>query len=95
MSKCHPKTTMILVPKMYLFGTQVEGESLGIDTGMVDGEGQSRYWKPYWKHCGICHPLFQPHFILHMDHMEEDKKVKAWTRGLYYKRVPFMEKEKI
>jgi hypothetical protein len=42
---------------------------------MVDGEGQSRNWKPYWKHCGLCHPLFQPHFILHMDHAEEDKKV--------------------
>ena len=56
---------------------QVEGESLGIDTGMVDGEGQSRNWKPFWKHCGLCHPLFQPHFILHMDHIEEDKKVTA------------------
>lgn len=59
----------------FLEENQVEGESLGIDTGMVDGEGQSKHWKPYWKHCGICHPLFQPHFILHMDHVEEDKKV--------------------
>ena len=47
-----------------------------MDTGMVDGEkGLSLRWNSYWKHCGVCHPDFQPEIIMHMEHLREDMKV--------------------
>ncbi len=52
--------------------------SAAIDTGMIDGvSGTSRAWNPYWRSCGVCHPDFMPHFILHLDHFKEDSSVST------------------
>jgi hypothetical protein len=59
----------------FITENQLEGQSLGLDTGMVDGKGQSKTWNSYWHHCGLCNPDFKPHFILHFDHALDDEKV--------------------
>ena len=56
----------------------VAGESMAVDTGMIDGKGRSRAWSPYWKACGVCSPAHMPQFILHMDHFTEDAKVRIY-----------------
>ena len=60
----------------FLEENEMTGESVAVDTGMIDGEGVSKAWNPAWRQCGVCHPDFQPHYILHMDHMKEDSKVE-------------------
>ena len=53
--------------------------SAAIDTGMIDGvSGVSRSWNPYWRSCGICHPDFMPHFIIHLNHFKEDAAVSIY-----------------
>ncbi len=59
----------------FLEENDLDGQSVAIDTGSLDGRGLSRAWNPIWRHCSVCHPLFQPHLILHMDHFQEDSKV--------------------
>ena len=62
---------------------QLEGQSLGIDTGMVDAKGQSAKWDSYWHRCGLCNPGFKPHYILHFEHYPQDEEVSDFqTRNL-------------
>ena len=58
-----------------------DGISLSLDTGMIDGKGQSNAWNPYWKQCGLCHPHFQPNYILDLTHIKEDVQV---THSKYF-----------
>merc|ERR1712001_135936 len=60
---------------------KLEGQSLGLDTGMVDGKGQSKKWDSYWRRCGLCHPHLKPHYILHFEHAVEDEKVLVELLG--------------
>ena len=54
----------------------MQGQSLGIDTGMVDGLGLSFNWNPYWATCAVCHPHARPDLVLFADNgMEKDLKV--------------------
>ena len=54
----------------------MQGQSLGIDTGMVDGLGLSFNWNPYWATCAVCHPNARPDLVLFADNgMEKDLKV--------------------
>ena len=53
----------------------VVGESVALDTGLLDGLGTSVAWNPYWRQCGVCNPFLTPHYILHMDHYKEDAEV--------------------
>ena len=59
----------------YIQQNNLEGQSLSIDTGMVDGKGMSRAWAPYWHQCGLCNLQFRPHYILHFDHARDDSEV--------------------
>ena len=54
---------------------KLAGQSLGLDTGMVDGKGQSKAWDSLWHRCGLCHPNFRPHYILQFEHAAEDEQV--------------------
>ena len=68
---------------MVNFFSGMGGESVtssaAIDTGMIDGvSGVSRSWNPYWRSCGICHPDFMPHFIIHLNHFKEDAAVSIY-----------------
>ncbi|TRY70004.1 hypothetical protein TCAL_07330 [Tigriopus californicus] len=65
----------------FLEENNLHGQSVAIDTGMIDGLGDSAAWDPYWKQCGVCNPLNQPHYILHLDHIKEDSKVFAELLG--------------
>ena len=56
--------------------------SMGFDTGVIDGEGQSKAWNSYWKECGICHKDYQPDYILHMETFEDDIRVRGRQWGL-------------
>jgi len=60
---------------------QLEGQSLGIDTGMVDAKGQSAKWDSYWHRCGLCNPGFKPHYILHYEHYQKDEEVLVELLG--------------
>ena len=60
----------------YIQKNRMSGESIGIDTGMVDGKGMSRKWAPFWHQCGLCHLDYRPHYILHFDHAQDDEEVK-------------------
>lgn len=62
----------------FIMENQLEGQSLGIDTGMVDAKGESAKWDSYWHQCGLCHKDFKPHYVLHFDHPEEDEKVRKF-----------------
>ena len=62
---------------------QLEGQSLGIDTGMVDAKGQSAKWDSYWHRCGLCNPGFKPHYILHYEHYQKDEEVCKKSRNLH------------
>ena len=47
-----------------------------METGMVDGVKEpSRKWNPYWRECGVCHPDFQPKYIIHLEHYKNDLRV--------------------
>ena len=59
----------------FISENKLHGESLGIDTGMVDSKGESAKWDSYWHQCGICHPDFRPHYILDFEHAKEDQAV--------------------
>merc|ERR1712004_535562 len=59
----------------YIDQNQLEGQSLGIDTGMVDAKGESAKWDSYWHQCGLCNPEFRPHYILDFAHQKEDEAV--------------------
>merc|ERR1739844_860707 len=65
----------------YIQQNKLEGRSLGIDTGMVDGKGMSRAWAPYWHQCGLCNLQFRPHYILHFDHARDDSEVLVELLG--------------
>lgn len=65
----------------FLEENNLHGQSVAIDTGMIDGLGDSAAWDPYWKQCGVCNPLNQPHYILHLDHIKEDSVVLAELLG--------------
>jgi len=65
----------------YIQQNHLEGQSLGIDTGMVDGKGMSRAWAPYWQQCGLCNLKFRPHYILHFDHAKDDQEVLVELLG--------------
>ena len=48
----------------------------GFETGMVDGEKDpSRKWNSYWRECGVCHPDFQPQYIIHLENYRKDLRV--------------------
>lgn len=59
----------------FIHENQLEGQSLGIDTGMVDAKGMSKKWDSYWHQCGLCNSAFNPHFVLHFEHAKEDEEV--------------------
>ena len=59
----------------FISENKLHGESLGMDTGMVDGKGESSKWDSYWHQCGLCHPDFRPHYILDFEHAKEDQAV--------------------
>ena len=63
---------------------QLEGQSLGIDTGMVDAKGQSAKWDSYWHRCGLCNPGFKPHYILHYEHYQKDEEVRMQRNHATY-----------
>ena len=65
----------------YIQQNKLDGQSLSIDTGMVDGKGMSRAWAPYWHQCGLCNLQFRPHYILHFDHAREDSEVLVELLG--------------
>ena len=72
----------------YIDQNQLEGQSLGIDTGMVDAKGQSAKWDSYWHRCGLCNPGFKPHYILHYEHYQQDEEVRTKkSRNLCFKKV--------
>ena len=49
----------------------------GFETGMVDGEKDpSRKWNSYWRECGVCHPDFQPQYIIHLENYRKDLRVR-------------------
>ena len=78
--------------EVYLDENNMKGGSLGVDTGMIDGEtGVSRKWNSYWKICGICHLHFKPDYILHMDHLLEDFKVRFLCYRLEYPEATFVD----
>lgn len=54
---------------------RAQGQSLGLDTSLVDGKGTSKKWAPYWMLCSLCHPDFRPKYILNIDHFKDDIKV--------------------
>ena len=62
----------------FLEENELDGNSLAVDTGSIDGEGVSAAWNPVWRHCSVCHPHLQPQYILHMDHFKEDSQVRRW-----------------
>ena len=62
----------------FISENKLHGESLGIDTGMVDSKGESAKWDSYWHQCGLCHPDFKPHYILHFDHQNQDEEVSTY-----------------
>ena len=48
----------------------------GMERGMVDGvKDPSRKWNSYWRECGVCHPDFQPQYIIHLEHYRQDLRV--------------------
>jgi len=60
----------------FIDDNKLGGQSLGIDTGMVDGLGLSFNWNPYWATCAVCHPNARPDLVLFADNgMEKDLKV--------------------
>ena len=59
----------------FISENKISGESLGIDTGMVDSKGESAKWDSYWHQCGLCNPEFRPHYILDFAHQKEDEAV--------------------
>jgi len=59
----------------FISENKISGESLGIDTGMVDAKGESAKWDSYWHQCGLCNPEFRPHYILDFAHQKEDEAV--------------------
>jgi len=59
----------------FISENKISGESLGIDTGMVDGKGESAKWDSYWHQCGLCNSEFRPHYILDFAHQNEDEAV--------------------
>jgi len=65
----------------FISENKLHGESLGIDTGMVDSKGESAKWDSYWHQCGLCHPDFKPHYILHFDHQNQDEEVLVEILG--------------
>jgi len=65
----------------FISENKVSGESLGIDTGVVDGKGESAKWHSYWHQCGLCHPDFRPHYILDFAHQKEDEAVLVELLG--------------
>ncbi|XP_040565778.1 carbohydrate sulfotransferase 10 isoform X2 [Lepeophtheirus salmonis] len=52
-----------------------KGQSLAADMGLIDGKGLSSLWNSYWNQCGLCHPLFDPEYIIHLETFKEDFKV--------------------
>jgi len=65
----------------FISENKLHGESLGIDTGMVDSKGESAKWDSYWHQCGLCHPDFKPHYIMDFDHAKEDEEVLVEILG--------------
>jgi len=65
----------------FISENKISGESLGIDTGMVDAKGESAKWDSYWHQCGLCHPDFRPHYILDFAHQLEDEAVLVELMG--------------
>jgi len=59
----------------FISENKIGGESLGIDTGMVDAKGESAKWDSYWHLCGLCNHEFRPHYILDFAHQKEDEAV--------------------
>ena len=64
----------------FLEENDIDGTSVAIDTGSIDGEGVSAAWNPVWRHCSVCHPHLQPQYILHMDHFREDSQARQAAR---------------
>ena len=65
----------------FLEENELDGNSLAVDTGSIDGEGVSAAWNPVWRHCSVCHPHLQPQYILHMDHFKEDSQAGGIELG--------------
>ena len=56
---------------------ELDGNSMAVDTGSIDGEGVSAAWNPVWRHCSVCHPHLQPQYIMHMDHFRKDSQASG------------------
>lgn len=69
----------------------MEGTSAAIDTGLIDGLGVSNAWNPYWKQCGVCNPDMQPHYILHLDHYQQDLQALIEVMGYPDKAKRFLD----
>ena len=59
----------------YMDDNRMRGESLGLDTSMVDGTGISSSWNPYWAACAVCNPKARPNLILDPNHLDKDLPV--------------------
>lgn len=59
----------------YFDDNNLDGESVALNTGMVDGKGKSKAWQTYWNLCAVCNPIARPDYIMHMDTLNEDMKV--------------------
>ena len=64
----------------FLEENDLQGSSVAVDTGSIDGEGVSAAWNPVWRQCSACHPHLQPQYILHMDHFREDSQAGGAER---------------
>jgi len=75
----------------FISENKLHGESLGIDTGMVDSKGESAKWDSYWHQCGICHPDFRPHYILDFEHAKEDQAVLIELMGNHERALEWLK----
>lgn len=69
----------------------------GFETGMVDGEKDpSRKWNSYWRECGVCHPDFQPQYIIHLENYRKDLRViyEDWMEPQYWTKTQIQEMER-
>ena len=42
------------------------------DNYVINHQGLSYHWAPYWKECELCSNVTSPNFIIHLDTLKED-----------------------
>ena len=42
------------------------------DPYVLDHQGVSYHWAPFWQECPVCHNLSRPHTVLHMETLQTD-----------------------